>query len=110
MLEKKLESDTVKFVQTIKETDIYWKYHVQLARIKTDPELFQRVNEYRWKNYELHNTSQVDQLFDRIEAFEKEYAAFRENPMVDDFLNAELAFCRMMQEINVFITKELEFE
>ena len=51
MLEKKLESDTVKFVQTIKETDIYWKYHVQLARIKTDPELFQRVNEYRWKNY-----------------------------------------------------------
>ena len=110
MLEKKLESDTIKFVQAIKGTDVYRKYNFQLARIKTNPELFNKVNEYRWKNYELQNTSQVDQLFDRMDAFEREYAAFRENPLVDDFLNAELAFCRMMQEINVFITKELDFE
>jgi hypothetical protein len=29
---------------------------------------------------------------------------------VDDFLRAELAFCRMMQEIYVIITEELNFE
>lgn len=110
MMDKKMESDTIKFVEAIKATETYQKYSVQLERIKGEPELFDKVNEYRWRNYELQNTSQVDQLFDRIDAFEKEYEKFRENPLVDDFLNAELAFCRMMQEINVYITEELEFE
>ena len=45
-----------------------------------------------------------------MDAFEKEYEKFRENPIVDDFLRAELAFCRLIQEINVMITEELDFE
>ena len=45
-----------------------------------------------------------------MDAFEKEYEKFRENPIVDDFLKAELAFCRLMQEINMIITEELDFE
>ena len=109
-MDKKIAADTVKFVQSIKETETYQRYSAHLAKIKSEPELFDKVNEYRWRNYELQNTSQVDQLFDRMDAFEKEYEEFRENPLVDDFLDAELAFCRMMQDINVFITEELEFE
>ena len=109
-MDKKLETDTKKFVEAIRETVTYQKYSTLLAMIKNEPELFDKVNEYRWRNYELQNTSQVDQLFDRMDAFEKEYEKFRENPLVDDFLNAELAFCRMMQDVNVFITEELEFE
>lgn len=109
-MDKKIAADTVKFVQSIKETETYQRYSDQLAKIKSEPQLFDKVNEYRWRNYELQNTSQVDQLFDRMDAFEKEYEQFRENPIVDDFLDAELAFCRMMQDINVFITEELEFE
>ena len=35
---------------------------------------------------------------------------FRENPVVDDFLRAELAFCRMMQEMYVLLTAEIDFE
>lgn len=109
-MDKKIEEEIEKFVQSIKETETYHRYSTQLAKIKCEPELFNKVNEYRWKNYELQNTSQVDQLFDRMDAFEKEYAQFRENPLVDDFLAAELAFCRMMQDINVFITEKLDFE
>ena len=40
-----------------------------------------------------------DALFDEIDRFEKEYEEFRKNPIVSDFLAAELAFCRMYQEI-----------
>ena len=45
-----------------------------------------------------------------MEAFEQEYMKFRENPLVEDFLRAELAFCRMMQEVNILITAEIDFE
>ncbi|WP_303408980.1 YlbF family regulator [uncultured Duncaniella sp.] len=50
------------------------------------------------------------ELFDKMEAFEREYREFRENPAVDEFLRAELAFCRMMQEMNVLLTAEIDFE
>lgn len=110
MLDHHMEAAAGKFVKAIKDTDTYKGYCYQLEKIKKSPALFQQVNEFRQKNYEIHNTSQVNDLFDKMDAFEKEYERFRENPIVDDFLKAELAFCRLMQEINIVITEELDFE
>lgn len=110
MLDNHMEAGVGKLVKAIRETDIYKSYCYQLEKIKKSPELFEKVNEYRQRNYEIQNTSQVNELFDKMDAFEKEYEKFRENPIVDDFLRSELAFCRLMQEINVMITEELHFE
>ena len=51
-----------------------------------------------------------EDLLDRVDAFEREYEEFRENPLVDDFLKAEVEFCRMIQEINTQIMEAVEFE
>ncbi len=110
MLDNRMETAAIRFVKSIKETEIYKRYNFQLERIKEEPELFEKVNEFRKRNFELQNTSHVDELFDKMDGFEREYEQFCENPLVDDFLAAELAFCRMMQEIDIFITKELDFE
>lgn len=110
MLENQIENASIKFIRTIKESQTYKKYYYQLEKIKRHPETFERVNEFRRKNFEIQNTSEVDDLFDKMDAFEKEYEKFREDPMVDDFLHAELAFCRMMQEITIYITEELDFQ
>lgn len=110
MLDHHMEAAAGKFVKAIKDTDVYKRYCYQLEKIKKSPELFEQVNEYRHRNYEIQNTSQVNELFDKMDAFEKEYEKIRENPIVDDFLTAELAFCRLMQEINMIITEELDFE
>ena len=48
--------------------------------------------------------------FDKIDQFTRENEAFRENPLVSDFLAAELAFCRMMQEIGLYVTDQMRFE
>lgn len=53
--------------------------------------------------------SNDEELFQRIEEFEREYEKFRENPLVSDFLAAELDFCRMMQEMNNRVTAALDF-
>ncbi|MBO5208112.1 MAG: YlbF family regulator [Lachnospiraceae bacterium] len=97
-------------VEEIKKSDIYVEYDFQRDKLKKQPELFDRVQEYRRRNYELQNNSQGEDLFEKMDAFEKEYEEFLEIPLVDDFLNAELAFCRMMQEVNMRITTELDFE
>ena len=54
--------------------------------------------------------AQLPYITDDAIAFEQEYEKFRENPLVDDFLRAELAFCRMMQEVYVLLADEVDFE
>ena len=51
-----------------------------------------------------------DLVFEKIEFFEKEYEDFRDNPLVADFLEAELAFCRMMQDHYAEVMKAIDFE
>lgn len=101
---------TAYFVEEIRKSDIYKEYNLQKEKLKKQPELFAKVGEFRQKNFALQTSTQGDELFERLDAFEKEYEEFRANPLVDDFLRAELAFCRMIQEVNVWITAELDFE
>lgn len=109
-MDEKLENELLKFVQVIKESDISRKYYEQRERLKSRPEQYAKVNEFRRRNFEIQNTSQKDELFEKMDAFEREYEEFREDPMVDDFLRAELAFCRMMQEITLYIMEQVDFE
>ena len=67
-----------------------------------------QIDDFRTRNFELQTSG--DCAFDKLEAFEKEYEGFRENVLVDEFLAAELAFCRMMQEINIRITEAMQFD
>ena len=110
MSDIQIEEATKKFAAYIQESDTYKEYWYQREKIKKQPELYDKVNEFRQKNFDLQNEADSEELFDKMEAFEKEYAKFRQNPMVEDFLRAELAFCRMMQDINVLLTSEIDFE
>ncbi|EOS74475.1 MAG: YlbF family regulator [Lachnospiraceae bacterium] len=110
MMESQMKDALDNFVKEMKETEVCKRYYYQLGKIKKNPELFKKVNEYRQKNYEIQNTCQESELFEKMDAFEREYEKFRDNPIVDDFLRAELALCRMIQEINIFITDEIGFE
>lgn len=99
-----------KFAAIIRETDTYKEYLFQREKLKTQPELYDKANEYREKNFEIQNKWDGDELLDRMEAFEQEYAEILENPLVEDFLQAEVAFCRMMQDVNMLLTAEIDFE
>lgn len=98
------------FVAAIKETDIYKEYVRQKEKVKRQPELKAQIDDFRRRNFELQNMTEDSELFDKVEQFEREYAKFREDALVNDFLAAELAFCRLMQDINVEITGALDFE
>ena len=110
MSDVQIEEATKKFAAYIQQSDTYKEYWQQRERLKKQPELYDKVNEFRQRNFDIQNESDSEDLFDKMEAFEREYAKFRENPMVEDFLRAELAFCRMMQNINVLLTAEIDFE
>ncbi len=110
MSDKEILEAARKFADQIMASETYREYLYQREKIKKQPELYEKVNEFRQRNFDLQNETDEAELFDQLEAFEKEYEEFRENPFVDDFLGAELAFCRMMQDIYVLLTNEIDFE
>ena len=98
------------FVETIKSTEAYKRYAYEKEKLERLPELKRKIDDYRKRMYEFQNSENSDQLFDQVDRLEEEGASFRANPLVNDFLAAELAFCRMMQEIYTKITAEVDFD
>lgn len=96
------------YVEVLKQSREYRDYIRTLAAVKEVPGLKEQVDEYRKNNFLLQNSENTS--FETIESFEQEYAEFRQNPLVEDFLAAELAFCRMMQYNNSLILEALHFE
>ncbi|MCQ2526638.1 MAG: YlbF family regulator [Lachnospiraceae bacterium] len=95
-------------IKEIKNSEVYLEYRKQLELLKQDPELKRQVDEFRKRNYEMQMSEDMD--FGMLTRFQSEFKTFRENPLVDNFLAAELDFCRMMQKINFNITEAIDFE
>ena len=110
MSDSEMKEAIKQFADKIMASDTYKEYLQQRERIKKQPELYDKVNEFRQRNFELQNETDGEDLFDRMDAFEREYEKFRENPLVDDFLRAELSFCRLMQEIDLLLAQAIDFE
>lgn len=96
------------YIGTILESSEYKEYALQKERVKQYPELKAQIDEFRARNFEMQTSK--DMVFEKIEAFERKYKDFRENPLVNDFLAAELAFCRMLQRNNIRIMDAIHFE
>ena len=107
-MDKAVLEKTRELIALIKDCSEYTAYEEQLRRVKQVPGLKEQIDDFRRQNFALQSSS--DYSFEKIEAFEREYEKFRENPLVSDFLSAELAFCRMMQSITIQITDAVEFE
>ena len=83
------------YINKIREDEVCKEYFRQKELVSTQyPDLKKQIDEFRYRNFKLQNETDADRLFD-----EREYEEFRKNPIVSDFLAAELAFCRMYQEI-----------
>lgn len=103
-----LETATENYIAAILDSEVYRTYRAELEKVKQYPELKEQIDIFRARNFEFQSSPDSD--FDKLDRFEKEYETFRENPLVADFLAAELDFCRMMQRLNTHITDELHFE
>ncbi len=94
------EKATEDFISFLNNTNVAKEYFAVCKEVEANPELDRQLKEFRRRNFEMQNQTDGDVLFDEIDRFEEEYAEFRKNPLVSRFLNRELAFCRMFQEVS----------
>ena len=87
------------FLNELQESSAFRDYKYQKERIKRVPGMKERINDFRIKRFEFQSYEGED-LFEKIDEFQKEYQAFKEEPIVREYLAAELEICRLVQEIN----------
>lgn len=104
----KIDQALEHLIETVLESDEYREFDARRNEIKRYPELKARLDEFRERNFLLQMSD--NNAFDKMEQLEREYEDIIENSMVSEFLEAELSFCRMMQDINLRLTEALNFE
>lgn len=102
---KTLENRTVdikaaELLDALRNSEEYQEYLRCYDEIKEDPELYNRVCDYRKRNFELQNMDVNDNMFDEVMRFQMENADIRRIDLVNQFLKSELSVCRMLQDIS----------
>ena len=97
------------FLQALQESAAYRDYKYQKERVKRVPGLADRINDFRVKRFEFQSY-QGEDLFEQIDEFGKKYETFQEEPMVREYLAAELEICRLVQEINDAIVELVDID
>lgn len=107
---KQVEMYTKQLVQAIQESQEYQEFCKVREELRRQPELRDRMNEMRRMNFELQSTAPSEELYRELNSIWKEFREFRKNPLADEFLKAELAMCRMLQQINNEITSAVDLD
>lgn len=101
---------TAELAQAVADSEEYKSYLHYLEEIKKQPELYEKVCDYRRRNFELQNMDVADNMFDEVMRFQMENAGIGKNELVNEFLKAELSVCRMLQGITRVIADSVELD
>ena len=96
--------------ELMKEQECYKKYQEILAKIQQNPDMYEKLNEYRRKNVELHYHRRT--LKDEAN-LERQYHDFMEEDLIHEFLYWEqqtLGMLRMIyKEVSEALTLDYSF-
>lgn len=107
---EKIESCAKELVQAILESGEYRKFCEVRDRLAKEPELRRQVSEFRFHVFEVQNSDDVTDMYGEQEKLCKESEEFRKNPLVDEFLQAELRVCRILQKITRDMVKAVDLD
>ena len=96
-------------VEAFRSTPEYAEFTRLLNKLREDPELYRRVDEMRDKNFQIQQGDNGNP-YDMMDALTNEYEDVINNKSVGEFINAEVALCRMIHDFNRKVTAGLEIE
>lgn len=105
-----LDSAIKNLVAEIRQTDIYEQYQQQKEILREDAEAKGKIDELRKLNYIIQSAPEGADLLEESERVEEKLEELCEDSRVNDFMQAELDFCRMFQDILTQITQGIDFD
>ena len=96
--------------QIIKESEEYKHYMETLAAVRGNSELYQQMNIFRRRNYELQSYDDGINRYQEIHNLGLEYESVLRHPLVNNFLVAEQMLSRTMAEMYELISADLDLD
>lgn len=97
-------------IEAVREGETYQRYLNCEEKLKVQPELREQIDEFRAAVFHLNNEESSGDLYEKIDQFEKKYQDFRKNPVVNEYLEAELDMCKLMQRISSRIQSGVDIQ
>lgn len=96
--------------QAIEDSEEYQGYLKAKKEVEQNEMLCHRIDEFREKNFVMHSNLEGEELYNAMENFEREQAAFRKDPLVNEFLTAELTVVRMIQQTEKILLDAVDLD
>ena len=97
-------------VKAILDSGEYQQYLSIREKVRREPEKEREIHNFRQRNFQMRKNEGRLDLFEEVDRLGQEFADFRTEPLVDDYLAAELAVCRLFQKINRKLLEQVEFD
>ena len=97
-------------IEAVLKSEEYQRYKNIKEKIKQQPEKERAIQNFRKRNFLLQKSKDNMDLFEEIDRLEQEFSLFRQEPLVEEYLTAELSVCRMVQKINLKLMEQIDFE
>lgn len=94
----------------IKNSTEYKQYTLAMQKVKENQELYQAMNSFRRRNYELQSYDDGVNRYQEIHNLALEYEKVLRHPIVNEFLVAEQIISRKMEQVYETIVEGLEFD
>lgn len=95
--------------QAILQSDEYQKFMKSRQVLIEDEKMYKAASAFREKNFKYQLTGNLGGSAD-VQSLLDEYTEVLLNPIVYEYMNAELVFCKKMQEVYEMIHQELEMD
>lgn len=96
--------------ETIRRSEEYKTYCDTLQKVRENPELYDAMNVFRRRNYELQSYDDGINRYQEIHGLALEFEGVLRHPDVNAFLIAEQIFSRKMQEMFDKLTEGIELD
>ncbi len=105
-----IDSAVKNLIEEIKRTETYEQYRQQKEVVRQDAGTKAKIDELRALNYMIQNAPEDADILNESERIEDELEELCEDSRVNDFMQAELDFCRLFQDILSQLAQGIDFE
>lgn len=95
--------------EAILNSDEYRKYELYRKDLLKDEEMFQKVKDFRARNFEFQITGESANS-DVVDDFVSQFADVLSNQEVFAYMNAELMLCKKLQKMYQVLMKDIELD
>jgi cell fate (sporulation/competence/biofilm development) regulator YlbF (YheA/YmcA/DUF963 family) len=103
---------TMEFTNAFKTSKVYQDYIISKKMIQERPELLEKVNHFRRETFEIQCSGTYGDYsnYEKISKLRKENDDLLSNPIIKDFMNAELKLSKAITNIYSIFAEEIDFD